>query len=701
MLTENAVGTEEEDADAEILRATLADNATILKEWIIRLQASPRAIDRITRVFLAAIPEASHETLRLLIESGMINFRAEDEINERNCLHEAAIAGKLQVIQVGLQQGVSIGATDVYGRNPLHYACMHDKLDVVQTLVDAGPDTINTLDHDNFSPLIHAIHHNKPTTVQQLIASGARVDALGEQDYIPLNLACQQGRVEITEILLQQRPRIQVDAEGLFPQHHVARSGHSTQLLLMLKEYGANIDEVDKLYQWTALFHAASEGHVDCVKALLEWGARVDIRDEKGLSALYYAAWEGKLECMRMLSLISSGLGVVGPRAPQASPSSTQFTQQMVVDSDGIPELELPPPIIPLRRYGHNFLDKKTLVRLVLQEKGSRAIHFFHASKYPVARLTISSKSTDIIPRNVLLPLTEDTRTLSFQVDTLDSFLIDFDIFPTFGSKFIARAVALPHIFTTADASHCTVALFDPRLRAIGRLSFDFQIIRPFQGIPLEIAHFATYWKATSQFDSHPGALITGSSLAGEYIRLYVQLTSDMVPVLYPHWCVNVAGLEIPIASITAQEFHSIGLQRGNPFSRQHLTAVRSPLEAYVLLATMFITLEEALKLLPIHIHVDLNIAYPSGGELKNSRFSSASDLNTCVDAILNVVFDNARALRNVNPTEARPLMFSSYNTNICTALNWKQPNCKNPVTVVSLKNDTDVRLLRSCLLLQ
>jgi CDK inhibitor PHO81 len=25
--------------------------------------------------------------------------------------------------------------------------------------------------------------------------------------------------------------------------------------------------------------------------------------------------------------------------------------------ADGIPDLELPPPIIPLRRYGHNFLE--------------------------------------------------------------------------------------------------------------------------------------------------------------------------------------------------------------------------------------------------------------------------------------------------------------------------------------------------------
>ena len=673
--------TDEQDADAEFLKAATTDNTILLREWMIRLQASPNAPDRITRAFLAAIPEASDESLQILVDSDMINFRAEDEINERNCLHEAAIAGKFHVLKIGLRNGVEGSGTDVYGRTPLHYACMHGRLDMIEALVSAAPATINTMDHDNFTPLIHAINHNQPHTVRQLITSGARFDAQGEQDHIPLNLACQNGLVEITEILLQQRPRIQPDAEGLFPQHHVARSGHSTKLLVMLKEYGANIDEVDKLNQWTAVFHAASGGHVECLKVLLSWGARVDILDEEGLSAMYYAAWEGHLECMQMLSTISSGLGVIGVKAPKTSPAPTPIETRMAIDPDGIPDLSLPPPIIPLRRYGHNFLDKKTLVQLVLQESGSKAIQFFQESKYPAARLTISSKSGDIIPRNVLLPLTEDSKSLTFQVDGLDSFLIDFDIFPTFGSKFIARSVVLPNTFLATDAGHCTLALLDPRLRAIGKLSFDFQIIKPFQGVPLEIAHFATYWKATSRLDSHPGALITGSSLSGEYVRLFVQLTSDMVPVLYPHWTVKVAELNVPISSITAAQFTSIGLKNGSYQQRERLPAMRSAVEAYLLLGSLFLTLEEALKLLPVNIHIDLNIAYPSYGEPNNMRIFSRADLNNSVDAVLNVVFDSARAVRRSRPESGRPVMFSSYNMNICTALNWKQPNCKSPHT--------------------
>lgn len=677
--TERAAGENDEpDTDAEISKAVISDNTSILQEWISCLQASPDAGDRITKVFLAAIPGASDRSLEILGLSGVIDWRAKDEINKRNCLHEAAIAGKYSVLELGLTGGADPNETDVYGRNPLHYACMHGHLDMIKSLVKgASTAALNTMDHDNYTPLIHAINNNQPMTVQLLITSGARVDANGEQDYIPLNLSCQNGLVEVTEILLQQRPRIQVDAEGLYPQHHVARSGHSTRLLLMLKEYGADIDEVDKLNQWTPVFHAASEGHVGCLKVLLDWGARVDILDENGLSAMYYAAWEGHLECIQILSTFHSGLGIMGTEALRSTPSPTPTDNIMAIDSDGIPDLSLPPPIIPLRRYGHNFLDKKTLVQLILQEPGSKAILFFHESRYPVARLTISSKSIDIIPRNIMLPLTDDSKSLAFQVDGIEPFMLDFDIFPTFGSKSMARTVALPNTFTALDAGHCTLPLFDPRLRAIGKLSFDYQIIKPFQGVPLDIAHFATYWKATTKFDSHSGALITGSSLSGEYVRLFVQLTCDLVPVLFPHSFIKVADIDVPISSITAAQFDSIGIQYGSYQQRQRLAGTQSHAEAFGLLGSSFLTLEEALKLLPVKIHVDLNIAYPNYEEAGNVRAFPRSQLNTSVDSILAVIFESARTLRELSPENARLMMFSSYNMNICTALNWKQPNCK------------------------
>ena len=229
----------EDSRDADIRSAVISDNTTVLREWIHGLrssEASDKAREKATAVFLVSIGEGSEQALQVLEHSGLINFHAEDEINERNCLHEAAIAGKLGVLKFGIQNGVDVGRSDVYGRIPLHYAAMHGFVDMIRLLVQVKPATVDVMDHDNYTSLIHAITHNQRDCVRQLIDSNARIDPRHEQDFIPLNLACQYGFEDITSTLLDNRASILPDAEGLFPQHLVARSGRSVGLLPILPE---------------------------------------------------------------------------------------------------------------------------------------------------------------------------------------------------------------------------------------------------------------------------------------------------------------------------------------------------------------------------------------------------------------------------------------------------------------------------------
>ncbi|KAI9844868.1 MAG: phosphate system positive regulatory protein pho81 [Thelocarpon superellum] len=683
MVTNQTMGTDDNDTDAQFLNAVIAGNLPALKDWIGRLKDSADARDRLTRTFLAAITDAPEESLTLLLETDLVDIHSEDEINERNCLHEAAISGRDFVLRTGLAWKVDVARVDVYGRIPLHYASMHGRVEMLETLLQAGPGTIDALDHDNFTPLIHAIVHHEVDSVAHLLERDARIDPTWEADHIPLNMACQQSAMAPVKLLLEKGAKILPDAEGLFPQHLVARAGRAPELLLLLKDFGANLDEIDRLIQWTPLFHAASEGHVVCLKTLLDCGARVDIVDEKELSAMYYAAWEGHLECMRLLAAAGATSGLARPSisGPSITAVPTGHSADVgPVDADGIPDLSLPPPIIPLRRYGHNFLDTKTFVQLSFDGTDAGAIVFYHDSKYPAARLTISSKLSDLIPRNVLLPIQEESRIISFQINNLDSFAIDFDIFPTFGSKVIAKTVALSSVFGAEgnSAGHCCLPLFDPRLRAIGQISFRFHVIKPFPGPPLEITDFATYWKATSQFDFHPTALITGSSLSGEYVRLFVQLTLDLVPVLYPSWTVSHAGIELPIGHLTHQQFVFIGAlvgRREATLAAIHRVGDGDITQLHRLLATSFLTLQDALAHLPPSVHVDLQVLYPTAADEEAYRLSSTPNLNVGVDAILKEVFDHAREVREGSPDFMRSIIFSSYNSDVCTALNWKQPN--------------------------
>lgn len=676
------------ELDNQIVQAINTANTSQIEDCLSRLSKLQDAQERISRAFLSTVEGAPEAALKIMLDTNQVNLQQEDEINERNCLHKAAICGRMEVLRLGLSGGVDVHATDVYGRIPLHYAAMHGRVELLQELINAALDSVNFRDQDSFTPLIHAIVHSQLSCVQMLLSKGANMTRLGPAEHIPLNLACQYASREIVELLLQGSVEMLADAEGLYPQHVVARSGKNPQMLLLLQQYGANLDQPDKLYQWTPLFHAASEGHVDCLKTLLQCQVDIDMVDEKGLSALYYATWEGHLECMKLLSSIGHGVGLAAPKITTQTASGTA-PGPMETEGEGgdIPEFILPPPIIPFRRYGHNFLDTKTFVVISFERLGKDAILFYDDQKYPAARLTISSKNSDLIPRNILLPIQDEFKVISFQIENIDTFTIDFDVYPTIGSKVIARGVASSKVFTNPSKStgQWHLELFDPRLRAIGRITFDFQVVKPFHGIPLEITHFATYWKATSQLDSQPHTLITGSSLSGEYARLFVQLTADGVPVLYPQWKISHEGLDVPVNILTYAQFATIG-RRQNPAAAAQLAALRNAGSEdipaiYQTLTSSFTTLQEALSLLSVHIHVELHVLFPSLLEEERLRLGPTEDMNDFADKILSVVFEHARVLREQGAGEIdgtlRSVVFSSFNQDICTVINWKQPNCK------------------------
>ncbi|KAK3345093.1 ankyrin repeat protein nuc-2 [Neurospora tetraspora] len=692
--TQHLLGTDEGDADTLLLDTVLSGNIESLKDMLDRMKATAAPdgsadvslADRVTRTFLASINEGSLEALKVLLDTGLVDIQSWDDINERNCLHQAAIYGNSFVLEYGLSKGVDAERTDAYGRVPLHYASTHGRLDMVDALLNASPKTINLIDHDNFTPLIHSIVHSHLECVGRLLERSARIDPVSDTDHVPLNLACQHGSVAIVELLLKHGAKILADAEGLYPQHLVARSRQTPEILVLLKQYGADLDQIDKLYGWTPLVHAASEGNVPCLQALLDIGADPNILDEKDLPAMYYAAWEGHLECMKLLTPAKKEkaaselppIHIGGALPPMASSTAPM---PMFLDAiDPIPALELPPPIIPLRRYGHNFLDTKTVVQISFEEDSEQPLLFFQDGKYPAARLTISSKSSDLIPNNIILPFQEDTRVASFQIDNLESFTLDFEVFPTYGAKVIAKTVALPNIFRAllSSSGKCCLPLFDPRLRAIGQISFHVQIIKPFSGTPLEITDFETYWKATSQFDANTSTFVTGSSLSGDFVQIYVQHTKDGVPVLWPRWTINCGGIDVPVSRLTLAQFQTVtaAARKGINLSELSTYTLDQIADVHRILATVGINLHEALFLLPKGMHVNIQVLYPTADEEAEANSSTAADdVNEFADAILGVVFDHARAQRAERPDSVRSVVFSSYNPTLCTALNWKQPN--------------------------
>ena len=169
--SQHLLGTDEGDADTLILDTVLTGNLESLRDLLGRWRAAAvpndtmdvALMERITRTFLSSINQGPLEALQVLLETGLVDIESEDDINERNCLHQAAIYGNSFVLKYALSRGVHVSRTDVYGRVPLHYASMHGRLDMLDDLLSGMiipcPDTCASLVVN-----LERQSHRKPST---------------------------------------------------------------------------------------------------------------------------------------------------------------------------------------------------------------------------------------------------------------------------------------------------------------------------------------------------------------------------------------------------------------------------------------------------------------------------------------------------------------------------------------------------------
>ncbi|CAG2221101.1 unnamed protein product [Mytilus edulis] len=79
-----------------------------------------------------------------------------------------------------------------------------------------------------------------------------------------------------------------------------AASGGHLEICKLLIDTGCKIDITD-LLGWTALMFAAQEGHLEICRLLIDRGCKIDITNNSGYTALHYAAQEGHLQITRCL----------------------------------------------------------------------------------------------------------------------------------------------------------------------------------------------------------------------------------------------------------------------------------------------------------------------------------------------------------------------------------------------------------------
>ncbi|KAF4549045.1 Ankyrin repeat-containing protein 10 [Elsinoe fawcettii] len=227
--------------------------------------------------------------------------------------------------------------------SPLMIASGMNDVLAIERLIEAGAEVNKFTDCAHSTALFAAVSHNHPQAVEHLLSLEADPNSVGKPQYYDdhaitvLAQACTLDDPGIVGILLKAGADVNkqsiIHRHSEYPMHTAARSGPE-ETITMLRLHGANVNEQVK-DGWSALHCAAREGNernvrallsqndadpsialvngsqpihsaavgdsVGCIKALLEAGVDVNVRNRTGRTPLHWAAESGSVKAVKFL----------------------------------------------------------------------------------------------------------------------------------------------------------------------------------------------------------------------------------------------------------------------------------------------------------------------------------------------------------------------------------------------------------------
>lgn len=533
-------------------------------------------------------------------------------------------------------QRPALSTRDSFGRLPLHYAAQFGFVVVCQIImakmqewgqfnVEDGIDAEDWQDKEGNAPLHLAVIGGHPLTIQALLQGenwqGASEDKVARRRGISkssavLAIATKSNFKTIVKLLVEAGVDINwQDSSGETALHIAARFGHDECARILMEgteEQKADLELVERNFNWTPLHIAAVDGHLSVAKLLMEAGADVDKIDSSGWTAREHAALRGHLTIADLLKENSHvNDAALSAQINGDGQSSTNGGSPPKVESLEDRRSKVTARVAePVKTFGHRYLKDESLVLVSLGSMDMRRdvdavkldrvpLNEAHTTQLDTAlSVVVSANGALGEPTIVDLPVHENISTEPIVFTTKDASKVKllFDIVPTYSGNEknkIGRAVALLSSIRPSVGSKrmnlqgdvCVPVVSSSTLEVIGTVNFNFLVVTPFSHPNMEVTSEQTYWKklASTMVIGHRGlgknntsnkslqlgentveSFIAAANLGANYVEFDVQLTKDHVPVIYHDFLVSETGIDAPVHTLTLEQFLHI-----NPDARR------------------------------------------------------------------------------------------------------------------------------------
>ena len=272
---------------------TIEDNQMPLEEPTLRSSADTGSLS-VTCLFdadhtdLTKHLKNNHVQQSMLDEYLLYGFRMVQK-------KERELGQVVQALKILLEFGAKwmVGVLLEDRMTPHHLICQsngdnHELLELIITRFHGS--LINSKSHDGSTALLYAVQNANLNCAKSLIASGADVN-LEEGSYTSYNslFLSPQTLNPIVETIRRLKPNTKYSSIVM------------TDMLDLLLDSGVNFDKPDSLTKQRPIDYAISEENVQCVKKLIEKGARLDKRDPWGVYTCSEVARMGSVELLKCM----------------------------------------------------------------------------------------------------------------------------------------------------------------------------------------------------------------------------------------------------------------------------------------------------------------------------------------------------------------------------------------------------------------